>query len=571
MATAQTEQAIPPRRSRRPSAPAGWLWVIAAVALAAGIWAWYLYVPNLAVLEPPATPRLVIGGQVQPGSPLLVGDAILLPLDAVRDQIDPNAFWDEKHGLAIITTRDRVIRMAADSLTAFVNQRPVPLTVPVTVEGRQAYLPADILADIYGFSLRRVAETNTVVIDLPNVPVQTASVTAAAGHLRTRPTIRAPLLGVLPAEAPLRIYGEEAGWYAVRSETGLVGYIREDEVQLRGMFTPIVPAPEPYRPKPPGGKIVLTWEHVTGRNPDTSAIGSLGSLNVVSPTWFHLLDDEGLVGNNADAGYVRWARSRGYQVWGLADNGFDPARTHAVLSDSERRERVIRQLLAYAALYRLDGINIDFENIYLADKPLLVQFMRELVPLAHEQGLTVSIDVTVKSTSPNWSLCYDRAALGKIVDYVILMAYDEHPANSRRAGSVASLPWVERGIAGVLAEVPAAKLVLGVPFYTRLWTEQRDDDGKIKVSSKAVSMSYVRRWIQETGATVSWDERAGQYLARHAERGLVLKVWLEDERSMALRAALVKKYNLAGIASWRRGFEEPGIWHVIAPPAGKES
>lgn len=222
----------------------------------------------------------------------------------------------------------------------------------------------------------------------------------------------------------------------------------------------------------------------------------MSGLQVVSPTWFHLQKD-GLVKNVADKKYVEWAHKKGYQVWGLFSNSFDAKLTNSMLNDPKLRIKVIKQLLSYVELYQLDGINVDFENVYLKDKEELVQFLRELTPLLHEKGRTVSIDVTVKSLSENWSMFYDRKKIGEIVDYVMLMAYDEHWATSPKAGSVASIPWVEKGIKGILEEVPNDKLILGVPFYTRLWKEEIDETGNKKVTSKTFTMEQTKEWIKK--------------------------------------------------------------------------
>ena len=234
-----------------------------------------------------------------------------------------------------------------------------------------------------------------------------------------------------------------------------------------------------------------------------------------------------------------------------------------MLGSLENRKNVINQLVVLARLFRLDGINIDFENIYYEDKDLFTQFLRELTPILHEQGLTVSVDVTVRSNSPNWSMVYDRPAISKIVDYVAVMTYDEHWRTSPVAGSVASLPWVEAGLIRMLEQVPREKLLLGVPFYTRIWEEEELADGTIQVTSKALSMRQAEETLKANNALISVDEAAGQNFGIYEDKGKVYKIWIEDEFSMRQRIELVRKYDLAGVASWRRGFEKSHIWDII--------
>jgi spore germination protein YaaH len=288
-------------------------------------------------------------------------------------------------------------------------------------------------------------------------------------------------------------------------------------------------------------------------------------LQVVSPTWFEVVDEKGTLANKADPAYVKWAHARGYKVWGLVSNGFNPDYTKAFLADFRLREKLIVQILHYANLYDLDGINLDFENVYLHEKEPLVQFVRELTPYLHEQGLTVSMDVTVKSTSERWSMFYDRQALGSVVDYIVIMAYDEHGGSSPVAGSVASFPWTEKGLQGVLEEVPADKVILAVPFYTRLWKETKQADGSVKVTSKALSMSGAENWLNEKKLTPELDEQTGQYFVQYVDKteGATYKMWLEGEDSLLKRIELIHRYNLAGLAGWRRGLEKDDTWSKI--------
>ena len=224
---------------------------------------------------------------------------------------------------------------------------------------------------------------------------------------------------------------------------------------------------------------------------------------------------------------------------------------------------LIKEILDIYSDYKVDGINLDFENVYLEDKDLLTQFVRELYPVFREGGMTVSMDITPISTSENWSLSFDRQRLSETVDYMILMAYDQHWANSPVAGSVAQYNWVEKAIKGVLEQVPNGKLVLAVPFYTRLWKVE-EIDGKAKISSQALSMESANRFVKENNMELEWDEESGQYYGETSKDGVVYKIWLEDTNSIELKSSLVNKYNLAGIASWRKGFETEKIWPAIS-------
>lgn len=257
--------------------------------------------------------------------------------------------------------------------------------------------------------------------------------------------------------------------------SGYAGYTKASDIISDGQKTVEPKSTTPSRAERSwkGKSVNLYWEAVYQRKPDPSTFGELPGVNVASPTWFSIIDGDGNVRSQADSAYVQWAHERGLEVWGLLSNSFEPDITTEALSSYEKRMNAIVQILEYSDLYKLDGINIDFENVYTKDGENVTQFMRELKPMAQAKNLIVSIDVTPKSNSEMWSAFLDRRALNSVVDYLIVMAYDEHWAASPVAGSVASLPWVGSSLSRIIEEddVPPEKLILGIPLYTRIWTE----------------------------------------------------------------------------------------------------
>ena len=287
----------------------------------------------------------------------------------------------------------------------------------------------------------------------------------------------------------------------------------------------------------------------------------LPGIDVLSPSWFIIENAQGKIKTrHGSVKYVRQAHNKGYQVWALITNNFDPKMTSKLLDSPLARKRVIAQMEQLAKDYELDGFNLDFENINPADKDKLTDFVQEISKALKTQGLIISIDVTIPSNSGYWSKCYDRKAIAEVVDYVMLMAYDEHGAASEVSGSVASLPWVEDGIQKTLQEgVPEKKLILGMPLYMRLWQETK---GKVK--AKTLSMAQADKVIQEKGLVPVWLSKEGQYYFEYQEKNNRYRVWQENRRSLALKASLVNRYNLAGGAYWRSTLEIEDVWPALA-------
>lgn len=559
-----------PRRRRGVSV---FLFLFMAAAIVSFGWFGYLkFIPSNEHREPSytaANPIIVRGADSTYGAVIENGE-VKLPLPLLEELLgeDKPIHYEKDSGTLVLTTADKVLRLKTDALTGVMNQESYKLTIAAEVVEDTVYIPAAPLEELFGLKMEFDQESGIVTLLQEGNTVQLAEALPEKGAaVRVAPSIREPYLVKVPQSESVRIWQETDGWLLVQTTNGHIGYMNKKDVKLTTIEqVPELEAQDAFVPwKVMGSKINLTWEAVYERKVDPTKIGEMPGVNVVSPTWFELQDGKGTIKGKADPAYVKWAHDRGYQVWALFSNGFEPDRTTEALATVESRFSMIQQLIAFAEIYDLQGINVDFENVYTKDKENLVQFMKEMTPLLHEQGLVVSIDVTPKSNSEMWSVFLDRSALGKVVDYMMVMAYDEHWASSPKAGSVASLPWVENAITKIMNEdgVPASKLILSMPLYTRIWTESKDESGETKVSSKAVGMEAVKSILAEKKLKPVFDEAAGQNYVEYTEDGALKRIWIEDKVSMEARVALVRKYDLAGVATWARSFQTPSIWTVI--------
>ncbi|WP_295182614.1 glycosyl hydrolase family 18 protein [Veillonella sp.] len=310
--------------------------------------------------------------------------------------------------------------------------------------------------------------------------------------------------------------------------------------------------------------------------------------SVVSPTWFDLSKNGLTVKPGMDLKYLAIYKFDGYRVWPLVTNNFDPDFTSKILNDKKYWQIIADDMVLYALTYGYDGYNLDFEDVHYKDRAKLTSFVAYLTKRLHEFNIFVSMDVTGYSDSENWSMVYDRKHLGELVDYMVLMAYDEVWASSPEAGPVASYPWVKRNATALTREVSPEKIVLGVPYYMRVWqrTISVDDKGKVTYG-KAKSRTLTMKEAEELKATyadrVQWDDdlklhylrfgndELGEQLLAYAETGkepriagglrnksaTISEVWFEDEASMAYKRELMSELKLAGFAAWRKGFETP--------------
>lgn len=535
--------------------------------------------------------NLVIGDKlIDDGRPVIKNQEVLLPFDIIKEHIDPYIYLDEKLKKVIVTTSDKVIRMNLNNPQALINNKPVNLKNPVIEENKVVYVPVYFLDDFYNIEVNYLKDKNVIIIDRNETNIKTAEPVSEKAVIRRGESIKFPIYKKFNMQEKLQnkmmVFDDSGEWLKVRSQDGIIGYIQKKYVKVTNQQLDENKGADKANDadktkdagktkdankdtdkdkglwKPQKGKINLVWDAIYKTNTKGWVDeGRVEGLDVISPTWLEVKDGKGTMVNRASLPYVEWAHKNNYKVWAHLSNNLGGAdNTGVFLNNTDAREIVINKVLENCAQYKLDGINIDFEDVNLRDKDALTQFVRELSPLLKEKGLVVSMDITPVSSNENWSLCYDRKVLGETVDYIMLMAYDQHWAESPEAGSVAQQSWVENSVKRTLDFIPKEKLLLGLPYYTRVWVTE---SGK-RLRSVATSMGYAKSLIKENNAQVRWDEESGQFYAEYnKDNGSNNKIWLENEESINLKSSLVHKYGLAGVAGWRKNFEVSGVWNVL--------
>lgn len=493
---------------------------------------------------------------------LIEDDNIYLPVKLIKEFLDNSINISKNGKRAIVNLEDKNFQMETQNVTDFMKENNPQINIPLKLKDNNKYLCINNTKKIFGIDVSYNETSNTVIIDKFSSENEFGNLIYDNVNLYSDKSTKSETVDILSQGNKLKILSKDDNWYEVRTHKGYFGYVEKkymDEKLKKMEYDRKIN----HTREQENSKIInITWEYVYEKTPDISDEEKIQGLDVVVPTWFSL-SNEGNVINKGDFNYVKDAHEKEYKIWGLVDNSFDPELTSKVIRNEEIKNRVISQIAFYASLYNLDGINIDFENVYYEDKDALVKFVEDLTYILKQQNLMVSIDVTVPGGSKRWSKVYDRERLAKIVDYVALMAYDEHWATSPVSGSVASIGWVEKGIQRSLESIPKEKLLLGIPFYTRVWEETKGENGKIEVSSKAIPIKNVEEILKKYDAVVTWDEKTGQYFATYEKDNSTYKVWIEDTESIKLKIQMAKKYGLKGIASWRKGYEYDKVWEVI--------
>lgn len=498
---------------------------------------------------------------IEEGEPVIIeGGEIYLSFDVISKYVDTDLYYDEDEEMIIVTDKTKVRRYKVNGEIATVNSKEFIVDHPIISINQRVYLPVEIFED-YEIEVEYYPDTHAVVMDYTDIYYLSGEVIMEGASIRTDLHIKAPLLAKdLELGSILNIYGEYEDWYKVRTKDGILGFVEKRYMKVN--HTKDIYKTELWD-KEDGDAvdrelINLTWDYTYRKLQGAGSIKPIPGVNIISPTWFSIVGANGEIMDKGNRDYVSQYRNLGYEIWPLIDNDFNPELTHELLRTSSNRERLINDILDIYLDYGFQGINIDFENVDLKDRDLLTQFVRELYPMFKEHNMWVSMAVTPISVSENWSLSFDRIRLMETTDYLMLMAYDQHWATSPIAGSVAQYSWVEDSLIRVLEQIPKGKLILSIPYYTRLWTIEGE-----KVSSQALSMESANDFINEKHMELIWDEESMQYYGKVEEGDKIYKIWIEDSKSLEAKVSLVHKYDLAGVASWRKGFETEDIWTSI--------
>lgn len=491
---------------------------------------------------------LVIGTEKLEERGLVDGDRVYLPLDVVNTYLNQRYYWDSANQQILYATPSELTSVSASSEAGD----------KVWVKDDKVYLNLTYVQEFTDLDAYITKDPYRIAIQYKFKNVKTVTVKKNTS-IRYRGGIKSAILTSVKKGTKLRLIEEMENWDQVATDDGYIGYIDKKKVgeaektKFERSFKK-----EEYSYLTMDSKVNMVWHQVTSTDANAyfaDATANMTGVNVISPTWFYLTDTSGNIASIASADYVSQAHEKGLQVWGLIDNFTQEVSTTETLSSTAARQNIISQLIQAAQDVGMDGINVDFESLSEDVGIHFLEFLRELSIECHKNNLVLSVDNPVPE---DFTSHYDRAEQGRVVDYVIIMGYDEHYVGSE-AGSVASLPWVEQGIQDTLDEVPAERVINAIPFYTRLW---RTTGGN--VTSEAIGMDQAQQTIADNNVETYWDKTTSQNYGKYDIDNSTYQIWLEDAQSVAEKVKLVSKYDLAGVSAWKLGFENNVIWQVIS-------
>lgn len=502
---------------------------------------------------------LIQNGELLEEQAVLIGGEPYAAYTYVESQLNSCFYWDEETKGILLTTSGGVQTLLPGD--AAVAKTPGGQPAVQQESDGTVYISLDVVKEYTDLDYAYYSDPNRVVIRNEWDGVEQATVQSDTAQVRQKGGIKSLILADVQKGDNLLYLENLDNWCKVMTADGYTGYIQTEDISEPEAIEARTAKKDSYERITRDHKINLVWHQSTSTESNDAMAemtAEMTGVNVISPTWFSVTDETGTISSLASADYVKLAHEAGREVWGLIDNFNEAFDETTDLAYASVRSRIIEQLLAEAASCGMDGINVDFENLKEAGIPHYLQFLRELTSAAHAQNLVVSVDTPVPQA---YTMYYQRGEQARFVDYMIVMAYDEHFAGSEEAGSVSSLPFVQQAVEEMTRVMPADQVICGIPFYTRVWTEKF---GQSAITSEVLGMDGAKNYAKENQMTETWDASLGQNVATVETSDARYTIWMEDEQSMEEKLKVIQSADLAGVAEWKLGFECADVWSLIS-------
>lgn len=502
---------------------------------------------------------LIQNGELLEEQAVLIGGEPYAAYTYVESQLNSCFYWDEETKGILLTTSGGVQTLLPGD--AAVAKTPGGQPAVQQESDGTVYISLDVVKEYTDLDYAYYSDPNRVVIRNEWDGVEQATVQSDTAQVRQKGGIKSLILADVQKGDTLLYLENLDNWCKVITADGYTGYIQTEDISEPEAIEARTAKKDSYERITRDHKINLVWHQSTSTESNDAMAemtAEMTGVNVISPTWFSVTDETGTISSLASADYVKLAHEAGREVWGLIDNFNEAFDETTDLAYASVRSRIIEQLLAEAASCGMDGINVDFENLKEAGIPHYLQFLRELTSAAHAQNLVVSVDTPVPQA---YTMYYQRGEQARFVDYMIVMAYDEHFAGSEEAGSVSSLPFVQQAVEEMTRVMPADQVICGIPFYTRVWTEKF---GQSAITSEVLGMDGAKNYAKENQMTETWDASLGQNVATVETSDARYTIWMEDEQSMEEKLKVIQSADLAGVAEWKLGFECADVWSLIS-------
>lgn len=502
---------------------------------------------------------LIQNGELLEEQAVLIGGEPYAAYTYVESQLNSCFYWDEETKGILLTTSGGVQTLLPGD--AAVAKTPGGQPAVQQESDGTVYISLDVVKEYTDLDYAYYSDPNRVVIRNEWDGVEQATVQSDTAQVRQKGGIKSLILADVQKGDTLLYLENLDNWCKVMTADGYTGYIQTEDISEPEAIEARTAKKDSYERITRDHKINLVWHQSTSTESNDAMAemtAEMTGVNVISPTWFSVTDETGTISSLASADYVKLAHEAGREVWGLIDNFNEAFDETTDLAYASVRSRIIEQLLAEAASCGMDGINVDFENLKEAGIPHYLQFLRELTSAAHAQNLVVSVDTPVPQA---YTMYYQRGEQARFVDYMIVMAYDEHFAGSEEAGSVSSLPFVQQAVEEMTRVMPANQVICGIPFYTRVWTEKF---GQSAITSEVLGMDGAKNYAKENQMTETWDASLGQNVATVETSDARYTIWMEDEQSMEEKLKVIQSADLAGVAEWKLGFECADVWSLIS-------
>ncbi len=484
---------------------------------------------------------------------------VYISLATAQEFIDSRFYADENEGYVILTTAtDSVISAIGSSVyTENGEDHDAGYEVAKYI-GAVVYLNMNFIADHSTVKYTVLSDPGRLFIQQESQTYDYCTATAMT-RIRMYADKKSSIIADVEKDSKLKVISQTDGWYKVLDNAGHIGYVQSNFMSDIASETITSDYTDPeYTHITLDGDINMVWHGIYYYDSNyyiEDYIYDMTGVNVLAPTWFLFADTEGTITSYANQEYVDYAHEHGWNVWAVLED-LDGESSVDIVTYTSKRQSVISQIINECLTYGIDGINVDLEQITTDEGDDFIQFIRELSVECRKNNLILSVDDYAPYSYNSYRHTDEQS---RVADYVAIMTYDDY-VGTGTAGPNSSLSFVEEVLDLCKTTVDMDRLIVGLPFYSRVWYVYTDGT----INSETMDMSGVESLAANYGLTFEWQEANGYDYVEYDYNGGTAKLWYENAKSLQAKMQLINQYGVAGVAGWRLGQETSDVWAVMS-------
>lgn len=476
----------------------------------------------------------------------LYKDRVMIPLRTMSEVFGAEVTWDYETKLVTIKNKNDEIKLWVGKKLVVTNKSQYNIDVEPIIISNRVMVPMRFVMDIFDADLRWEQKSNTVFIDYDKEYTLDYLVQPGdtLNNIANKFDVSVENLRLWNDIESNMIY---AGQFLKTASPSLELIISEmDKIEINEYDFDTV--------------LAYTTKNYSSHTSSLNSLTKYHNRITEVSTFTHSLQADGsLKMDYTQEDIIKVAKDNKIQTTMLVNNiggdGFNKEIVKSVLQDKTKTQNLIDSIYLQLNKYGYNGVEIDFESLPPESKDDFNQFIKQLCQKLKPEGFYISCALPAKTGQNNesWLNGYDYDTIGKYVDRVLIMSYDQHWSGGA-SGPIASVQWVEKVAKYASSVIEPDKLLLGIALYGYDWSVNGE-------KAKSVTVSNINKYLNTYGGKIKWNENFKSPYYEYKDNDDINRiVWFENTQSTQYKFEIAKKYGFKGVGLWRLGLESDEFW-----------